>query len=205
MHTGGTDHDIHGYRPYLAAIAHRVKSEYKNGNKDKSETFINNIENKRSKEAGIMKSTLFGLVGLGRKKIWKMILPVFLLSAMVVVSMTTGMPVMAAAKTASVSGNWSNTATWGGSSVPVAGDTVTINSGITVTVDVAAACASLTFNNATSNATLTVNSGVTLTVTGAITLQNNASANTAATLAGAGTISCASISVGGTYPELSNW
>jgi hypothetical protein len=40
-----------------------------------------------------------------------------------------------AARTASVSGVWSNTATWGGSSVPGEGDTVTINSGVTVTVD----------------------------------------------------------------------
>lgn len=35
---------------------------------------------------------------------------------------------------ASVSGNWNNTATWGGAAIPVSGDTVTINNGITVTV-----------------------------------------------------------------------
>jgi hypothetical protein len=39
-------------------------------------------------------------------------------------------------KTASVSGNWSSTATWGGAAVPVDGDAVIINSGITVTMDV---------------------------------------------------------------------
>ena len=54
-------------------------------------------------------------------------------------------PASAAARTASVSGNWNNTATWGGSSVPIAGDTVTINSGITVTVTAAAACTSIDF------------------------------------------------------------
>ncbi len=48
-----------------------------------------------------------------------------------------------AAFTASVTGNWSNTATWGGSGPPGAGDTVTINSGITVTVDAAACTASV--------------------------------------------------------------
>ena len=37
----------------------------------------------------------------------------------------------AAARTASVSGDWNNTATWGGLPFPIAGDTVTINSGIT--------------------------------------------------------------------------
>lgn len=41
-----------------------------------------------------------------------------------------------AARTASVSGLWSNTATWGGSAVPISGDSVTINTGITVTFDV---------------------------------------------------------------------
>jgi hypothetical protein len=39
-------------------------------------------------------------------------------------------------KTASVSGNWSNTATWGGAAVPVDGDAVVINSGVTVLLDV---------------------------------------------------------------------
>jgi hypothetical protein len=39
-------------------------------------------------------------------------------------------------KTASVSGNWSNTATWGGAAVPVDGDIVVINSGVTVLFDV---------------------------------------------------------------------
>lgn len=38
--------------------------------------------------------------------------------------------------TASVSGNWSNTATWGGSAVPVDNDAVAINAGITVVFDV---------------------------------------------------------------------
>jgi hypothetical protein len=41
-----------------------------------------------------------------------------------------------AARTASVSGKWSATATWGGSAVPVDGDTVTINSGVLVEFDV---------------------------------------------------------------------
>jgi len=44
-----------------------------------------------------------------------------------------------ATRTASVSGDWSNTATWGGAAVPVAGDDVVINSAITVTIDDSAA------------------------------------------------------------------
>jgi hypothetical protein len=41
-----------------------------------------------------------------------------------------------AAYTASVTGNWADTATWGGSGPPGNGDTVTINDGITVTIPV---------------------------------------------------------------------
>lgn len=43
----------------------------------------------------------------------------------------------ATAYTASVTGDWTNTATWGGSGPPVSGDTVTINNGITVTITTA--------------------------------------------------------------------
>ncbi len=49
--------------------------------------------------------------------------------------------------TASVSGNWSNAATWGGGGSPVSGDDVTINTGITVTLDVSGlSIKSLTIN-----------------------------------------------------------
>jgi len=42
-----------------------------------------------------------------------------------------------AQRIASVSGNWSNTSTWGGAAIPTIAETVSINSGITVTMDVA--------------------------------------------------------------------
>ncbi len=59
----------------------------------------------------------------------------------------------AAARTASVTGAWDNTATWGGQSVPVAGDTVTVNNGITVTVPASytAYCDSVTILTGNAN------------------------------------------------------
>ncbi|MEN6473902.1 MAG: hypothetical protein ABFD81_07815 [Syntrophaceae bacterium] len=75
----------------------------------------------------------------------------------------------AAARTASVTGNWNSTATWGGSSVPVAGDTVTINTGITVTVTADAACASISYASPVSTVVnLTINASCTLDVSGSI-------------------------------------
>lgn len=77
-----------------------------------------------------------------------------------------------AARTASVSGLWSSTATWGGSAVPTSADTVVINGGVTVTVDTASAtCLSLTLGSSDSGtATLSFNNGSVLTVTGSLTI-----------------------------------
>ena len=102
----------------------------------------------------------------------------------------------AAVRTASVSGNWNNTATWGGLSVPTAADDVTINSGITVTVTANAAANTITFstNNAASS-TVTINSGITLTVTGAVTIPRatNAGAPVNTLAVGAGTLNAGSL------------
>lgn len=103
----------------------------------------------------------------------------------------------AATITASATGIWSSTATWGGSAVPTTSDDVVINSGVTVTVDVNASCNSLTLAAGTNN-TVSVNSGMTLTVTNAITANNSGSSNTTAALTGSGSITCGSITVGGT-------
>ena len=96
-------------------------------------------------------------------------------------------------------GNWNATGTWSGGVVPLSADTVVIVAGASVTVTTNATVTSITFNSSsTSTATLTVNSNVTLTVTAAILLQNAATANTAALIQGPGTITCASLTVGGT-------
>jgi hypothetical protein len=103
--------------------------------------------------------------------------------------------------TSVATGNWNADATWSGTGVPVAGDVVNIANGHTVTVTVAAACASITFTGAA--ATLTVNNGITLTVSGNVTLNNAAGTNNACTISGSGTLSCASVVVGGTTTNLS--
>ena len=73
-----------------------------------------------------------------------------------------------ATRTATSSGNWSNTATWGGNPVPIASDDVIINGGVTVTMDVnTAACSNLTiYGIANWTAARTTNVGGNLTISG---------------------------------------
>jgi hypothetical protein len=49
--------------------------------------------------------------------------------------MSINASLLAATRTASVTGNWSSTTTWGGAAVPAANDVVIINAGVTVTVN----------------------------------------------------------------------
>ncbi len=93
------------------------------------------------------------------------------------------------ARTASVSGNWSNTATWGGLSVPVAGDAVTINPGITVTVTAAAACTSITFAAVTTSSAITISGTNTLTVSGAVSMPRPSTGQTCTINVNAGSMS----------------
>jgi hypothetical protein len=77
-----------------------------------------------------------------------------------------------AAYTTTQDGNWSATATWGGSGVPGNGDTATIAAGHDVTVDVdttvgtSPAAGNTVLSLASSTATLTLAANVTLTVRG---------------------------------------
>jgi uncharacterized repeat protein (TIGR02543 family) len=112
-----------------------------------------------------------------------------LIAAGVLLSATN---VQAAARTASVSGLWSSTATWGGLSVPVAADTVTINTGINVTGLGGSNqfCTSIVING---TGTLTVDSN-TLTLSGNITVGSGGGSNARLTID-----SGAAISVGTTF------
>ena len=84
-----------------------------------------------------------------------------------------------ATRTASVSGNWNSTTTWGGRNVPTLADDVTINNGISVTVNAAAACNSLTTINA---GVITISGTNTLSVTGLINMSRPGN-NTSFTIA----------------------
>src|SRR3972149_3549537 len=101
--------------------------------------------------------------------------------------------------------NWNNANNWSQNTVPLATDNAFIPAGFTVTVSANATINSIIFNSSNNPATriLTVNSGVVLTVTSGITLRNDNNTNMSAEIAGAGTINCASVRVGGTTTSLS--
>ncbi len=106
-----------------------------------------------------------------------------------------------AQRTASVSGNWSSTATWGGQPVPTASDAVTINSGVTVTVDQNASCASITVNSPSNANGITVSGTNSLTVGGAVTMNPSPFLTFVnSTIAvGAGSLTASSISIPGGF------
>lgn len=99
-----------------------------------------------------------------------------------------------ATKTASVTGNWSSTTTWGGA-LPAAGDSVVIADGVTLTVDGNYTCKGIAFGviGPKAAASLVVNTGFTLTVTNAVNCPaSNIDLNVTATytISGGGTINC---------------
>ena len=87
---------------------------------------------------------------------------------LILVIILCGIEGYSATRIASVNGNWSNAATWGGNPVPTASDDVIINSGITVTMDGnPAACLNLTvLGVANWTAARTTNVGSNLIING---------------------------------------
>ena len=101
-----------------------------------------------------------------------------------------------AQRIASVSGPWSSTVTWGGAAVPTAAQTVEINNGITVTVDIAAVCSSLTLNTGGAVNGVTISGTNSLTVSGAVNINSPTAAGINHTIdVNSGTFSCASLSM----------
>jgi len=108
-------------------------------------------------------------------------------------------PALAAARTASVSGNWNSTTTWGGLSVPVAGDAVTINAGVNVTINTTATCTSITWpGTMASPSTITISGTNSLTVSGATTMALPSVGGTKTIAVGAGTFTTGTLIMGGT-------
>jgi len=105
----------------------------------------------------------------------------------------------AAARTASVSGNWSSTATWGGAAVPVAADTITINAGVIVTVNVSSASCTAITNLAANTANGIVILGTnSLAVSGPIVTIVPAANNRNTTInVGGGSLTAGSIALAG--------
>ena len=110
----------------------------------------------------------------------------------------------AANRTASVSGNWSSTATWGGLSVPTAADIVYINPGITVTVNVAAYCSTLTFNSVTTNSTINISGTNSLTVTGLVYMPRPSNNRSSTIAVGAGLLTAGSLTLAATTTGRNN-
>ena len=99
------------------------------------------------------------------------------LSIFLLFMMTLATAAQAATRYSVATGNWGSTSTWSassggasGASVPVAGDDVVIERGLRVTVNVAAACATILMNaTGTQNTILEISGSNTLTVSGDFT------------------------------------
>ena len=114
-----------------------------------------------------------------------------------------------AQRTASVNGNWNSTATWGGASVPTSTDQVTINTGITVTVNVTnAACASMQINSGGNNTAVLAfasSGSPKLTVSGNVTVGQSGNSNREGTITfqSGSTLECGSLSLGAVASQTS--
>ncbi|MFO8021679.1 MAG: hypothetical protein R6U65_04370, partial [Perlabentimonas sp.] len=112
----------------------------------------------------------------------------------------------AAIRTATVSGNWSSTATWGGASVPTSADDVRINGNITVTVDIAnAQCASLTYLYSNNRTTMVTISGTNSLVIGGLLSMPYPNLGATSTLnVNAGTVTAGALTMGATFSGRDN-
>ncbi|MGA3287286.1 MAG: autotransporter-associated beta strand repeat-containing protein, partial [Bacteroidota bacterium] len=132
---------------------------------------------------------------------------------MVVLISTTAM----AQRYAVATGNWSG-AIWattaggvaGSAPTPTSADAATINAGVTVTIDVAASCASLTFTAGAPNTatTATISGTNSLTITGALTIngQNGTTTGTPNNMnVNAGTLSAGSVVLQGVSGSASKY
>jgi Domain of unknown function DUF11 len=112
-------------------------------------------------------------------------------------SLFLGMTVFGQTSTFSGTGNWNTAARWS-NGIPTSGTAVTIASGANCTVNVAASCASLTFAAVTTTSLVTISGTNSLTVTGLVSMPRPSSGQTCTIAAGAGTLSCGSLTMSAT-------
>jgi fibronectin-binding autotransporter adhesin len=147
------------------------------------------------------------------KNKFHILLYLIVLLTMFVLVITTAM----AQRFAVATGNWSG-AIWattaggvaGSAATPTSADAVTINAGVTVTVDVTASCATLTFTggNPTVVTAVTISGTNSLTITGALTIngQGGTTTGSANTLdVGTGTVSAGSVVLTGVTNSISKF
>jgi Secretion system C-terminal sorting domain len=116
--------------------------------------------------------------------------------AIISILILTASVINAQTRTASVTGNWNNVATWGGASVPTSANDVVINNSVTVTVNVAAACASVTIGATNQTGGITISGTNSLAVTNGITIGDLTDNSSGILISvGTGSLSCASLTM----------
>ena len=130
----------------------------------------------------------------------KNIIPAYKSFSILVIFLFMSGSVWSATKTASVSGNWNATATWGGSAVPTNVDDVIINAGIAVTMSTTGTCRTITDMagsstiNGASLLTIAGNAGVAITnISGTATISSPVSMPATASVTVAGSLTMSGI------------
>lgn len=121
----------------------------------------------------------------------------FSIEFLLVILIVSPISLLAKTVTAKTTGNWSTPSTWKGGSSPSVSDDVVIQSGVTITVDIAAVtCNSLTLTDAAGSSSIIFNSGQTIVVNGIVTLSTIVGSNGNLYMTNGGILECKSISLG---------
>jgi hypothetical protein len=121
----------------------------------------------------------------------------FSLGLLLIILNVSPLSLWAKTLTAKSTGNWSAPSIWKGGSLPSASDDVVIQSGVTVTVDIATAtCNSLTLTDAVGSSSIVFNTGQKIVVNGIVTLTTVAGSTGNLDMTNGGVLECNSFSVG---------
>ncbi len=123
----------------------------------------------------------------------------FILFMMIISLTSVGLSAFAQKSFNVTSGTWNTPGNWNPSGVPGSGDAVTIPEGRTVTVDVAAVCASLTFTAGSTASSISINSGQSISMSGTLTFTNPVSGSGDQSIAvGQGSLTCGALTFNNT-------